>query len=207
MSLKVIGAGFGRTGTLSLKYALEVLGFNACYHMMEAMKNPSHEEVWLRACRGESNDWDHVFNGFQAAVDFPSARFWSELAEYYPKAKIVLSLRDADGWYRSVMNTIYPSSVEALKTADPARKQHIAMIYAVIWDGIFKGRIEDESYAKSVFDDWNQQVIDSVPEDNLLVYRPGDGWAPLCQFLEVPVPAEDYPRVNSTDDFRNRFPS
>ena len=206
MSLRVIGAGFGRTGTLSLKFALEKLGFDACYHMLEVVGKPDHAEVWSRAARGESNDWDAVFEGYQAAVDFPSSRFWPELSKFYPQAKIILSLRDSDSWYKSVMNTIYPASVKALEVTEPEKRMQTSMVYEVIWDGIFHGRIEDEAYAKSVFEARNQKVIDTVPEENLLVYRPGDGWQPLCTFLSLPVPDEDYPRVNSTKDFENRFP-
>ncbi len=206
MSLEVIGAGFGRTGTLSLKFALEMLGFDACYHMLEVMQKPEHQEVWMRASRGEANDWHAVFDGYRASVDFPSAIFWREQLAAFPSAKILLSLRDSDAWYKSVMNTIYPATVAARELQDAQGRPHSLLADEVIWKGVFHGRIEDEAYAKSIFEQSNQDVIDSVPADRLLVYRPGDGWQPLCGFLGVAVPEQDYPRVNSTDDFKNRFP-
>jgi len=108
MAIKVIGAGFGRNGTLSLKQALETLGFGKCYHMAEVFQHPEHVPVWRAAAHGKSVDWDAVFDGYQASVDWPSCSFWQEQMARYPDAKVVLSERDPERWYESVMNTIYP---------------------------------------------------------------------------------------------------
>jgi Sulfotransferase domain len=93
MALRVIGAGFGRTGTHSLKLALEQLGFAPCHHMYEVRAHPEQLAFWQAAARGELPDWDEVFAGFAAQVDWPGARFWRELAEHFPHAKVILSVR------------------------------------------------------------------------------------------------------------------
>ena len=110
MSIKVIGAGFGRTGTLSLKFALEKLGFDKCYHMMEVQMNPHHVQIWRDLAKGIAPDWHELFAGYQASVDWPSANFWREQMQAFPDAKVLLTRRDSEGWYKSVMNTIWPSS-------------------------------------------------------------------------------------------------
>jgi len=107
MGLSVIGAGFGRTGTLSLKVALETLGFGPCYHMLEVLKNPAHIPIWTSAVQGERIEWDAVFSGYLAAVDWPAAYFWRDLAEQYPEGKVILTVRDSRQWYDSVFDTIY----------------------------------------------------------------------------------------------------
>lgn len=205
MGLEVIGAGFGRTGTMSLKLALEQLGFDRCYHMMEVVQNPNHLPSWQQAMQGGDVDWDTLFHGYRATVDWPACSFWQVLLDHYPNARVILSLRDAEGWYRSVSSTIYPSSLEGLASEDPVRLRHAQWVNALIWQGTFDGRIEDETYAKSVFERHNADVKASVPARQLLVYQPGDGWEPLCEFLGVPVPDTDFPKVNSTEDFRVRW--
>ena len=202
MSLKVIGAGFGRTGTLSIKHALEELGFNKCYHMMELMNHQDHHAVWSRAHQGEAIDWDALFDGYQATVDWPSCNLWREQAEHFPDAKIILTLRDPDSWYDSVMNTIYASSVAGSKSEDPKSRAHSEWAFEIIWDRIFDGRLDDRQHTIDVFNRHNQSVIDEVPPERLLVFEAKMGWAPLCEFLEVPVPATDYPRINTTEKFR-----
>ena len=192
MAIDVIGAGFGRTGTLSLKFALETLGFDKCYHMMEVMLNEHHVELWRQAARLENVDW-------------PSASFWRELRLVYPDAKLILTLRDSEQWYTSVMNTIWKLSATALpegkRRGDPEMIERAMMSHEVIWNGVFGGRMDDKDHVIDCFESHNQEVIDTVPADQLLVYRPGDGWEPLCEFLEKPVPDSDYPRVNSTEEF------
>ena len=202
MTIKVVGAGFGRTGTLSLKQALERLGFTRCYHMME-LDIERDEDLAFRALhRGEHVDFDTLFAGYQASVDWPSCNFWREQLAHYPSAKVILSERDPGRWYESVMNTIYPSSKAMRSVQDPAVQRRVQMVYEVIWDGVFDGRIEDRDHAIEVYLRHNQQVKDELPADRLLVFEASQGWAPLCEFLEVPVPAEAFPRVNSTEDFQ-----
>lgn len=201
MALEVIGAGFGRTGTMSLKGALERLGFDRCYHMAEVYENPHHVPLWSRAHAGEPVDWSGLFEGFRAAVDWPSCNLWREQLAHFPDAKVLLSLRDADGWYRSVMNTIWPSTQGHLASGDPNRERMARWIQEVVWDHVFDGRLADRDHVIGIYEAHNRAVIDEVPADRLLVYRPGDGWEPLCDFLGVPVPDEPYPHKNTTEQF------
>jgi hypothetical protein len=209
MTIEVIGAGFGRTGTLSLKFALETLGFDKCYHMMEVPLNSAHSTIWSSAAKGEDVDWGGLFAGYKASVDWPSASFWRPMYEKYPLARVILSLRDSSQWYDSVMNTIWQASetgrVAAEEKNDKEALARSEMVYQVIWDGVLKGRMKDKAYVIECYEKHNQEVIDRVPQENLLVYRPGDGWEPLCRFLEKPIPSQDYPKVNSTEDFKRRW--
>ena len=204
MTIKVIGAGFGRTGTLSLKNALEQLGFDKCYHMMEVFQNPSHREVWADAAHGRPVDWDATFEGYQAAVDWPSSRFWKEMADYYPDAKVILSVRNPKSWYKSVMDTIYRSSTST-DTSTPAGKAQRQWIDDLVWEGVFDGKVEDEAEAIAVFERNSELVKATIAPERLLVFEAAMGWQPLCEFLDCPVPASDYPRVNSTEEFQGRF--
>ena len=205
MTIEVIGAGFGRTGTLSLKIALEALGLDKCYHMMEVMRNESHAAEWRKAARGEAVDWDALYTGYRATVDWPSASFWRELRAVYPEAKVILTLRDSQQWYTSVMNTIWKFSSQATGDSrtqlDEAAMERSMMGDEIIWQGVFGGRMKDRDHVIECYERHNQEVIDTVPADKLLVYRPGDGWEPLCGFLQKTVPNTDYPKVNSTEDF------
>ncbi|NIP16143.1 MAG: sulfotransferase family protein [Pseudomonadales bacterium] len=204
MTLKVIGAGFGRTGTLSLKLALERLGLDKCYHMLEVVQNEGHAAAWLSAARGEFVDWDALFAGYQASVDWPSCNFWEAQLQHFPDAKVILTRRDPERWYDSVMNTIYPSSVARREMAEPETREHVDMVFEVIWDGLFDGRMDDKEHVIAVYEAHNQHVIDTLPPEKLLVFEASDGWQPLCDFLDLPVPEEPYPWVNSTEDFRAR---
>ncbi len=204
MGLKVIGAGFGRTGTLSLKYALEKLGFDKCYHMFELMENPHHAEQWTKAHNGEPIDWDALFSGYQSTVDWPSCNLWREQMAYYPEAKVILSLRDSESWYKSIMNTIYPSTVKAIESDDPQQQAFGKWATDITWDRVFDGRMDDKDHVIGVYERHNETVQKEVPADRLLVFQAKEGWTPLCEFLNVPVPDEDFPRVNTTEDFKNR---
>lgn len=201
MSLKVIGAGFGRTGTLSLKTALEQLGFDRCYHMLEVYGHKNHRSEWAKAHRGEAINWDLLFDGYQATVDWPSCNLWREQAEHYPEARIILSLRDAESWYDSVMNTIYFFSKAARDADEPETRYSGEWAAEIIWNRLFDDRMEDRQHVIDVFNKHNQSVIDEVPPERLLVFEAKQGWQPLCDFLEVPVPDTEYPRSNSTDEF------
>ncbi len=197
MTLKVIGAGFGRTGTLSLKLALERLGFDKCYHMMEVRHHADHIDMWLALARGESVDWEVLFEDYQASVDWPSCNFWREQMKAYPEAKVILTIRDAESWYQSVMNTIWEASKKQAAVGS-------AMAFEVIWDGVFNGRMEDKDYVIKQYKAHNRTVIQDVPKEKLLVFEAKEGWSALCDFLECAVPKEPYPNVNSTEDFTNR---
>jgi len=213
MSLKVIGAGFGRTGTMSLKYALEQLGFGPCYHMIETREHPEHDALWLGLARGQSEDWHAILDGYAASVDWPAIMIWKELAAAYPQAKVILTVRDPERWYESASNTIFARMrefAEALarddaENIDPARRAHMRMVTAVVVDKAFGGSL-DRDHAVQVFNAHNDEVRRTIPPERLLVYEAGQGWEPLCTFLGVPVPETPYPKVNSSDDFAARFP-
>ncbi|MFN0093287.1 MAG: sulfotransferase family protein [Dehalococcoidia bacterium] len=201
MALQVIGAGFGRTGTLSLKHALQRLGFDPCYHMIEVFGNAGHAAQWAAATRGEPVDWDALFANYTATVDWPSCSFYAELAGHYPDAKVILSRRSAESWYESVSNTIYKSMTGPTPPNNPAAAEQMAMARGLIVDRTFGGRFEDKTHAIAVYEAHNAEVIRTIPADRLLVFEASQGWEPLCAFLGLPVPDEDYPRVNTTEDF------
>lgn len=205
MTLSIIGAGFGRTGTTSLKLALEKIGRGPCYHMMEVFQNPAHIDLWNQAADGRPN-WDTVFDGYASAVDWPASAFYQQLLDQYPDARVILTARDSDKWYQSVSDTIYASSIRPLRDTDPPfLPAHRAMAQTVVWDGIFGGRFDDKAHAIATYERHNAKVQEQVPSDRLLVFEPGEGWAPLCAFLGCDVPSEPFPRANTTEEFRGRF--
>ena len=201
MSVKVIGAGFGRTGTSSLKAALEELGFGRCYHMSECFKHTSHPRLWEDAVAGRPVDWDGIFHGYQATVDWPGCSFYKELMEVYPDAQVLLSVRDPERWYRSMFETIYrvPQSLilSLLKPIFPHLRALYRMINALVWGGTFGGRFEDRERAIAIFERHNEEVKKHVPSERLLVYDVAQGWEPLCHFLGVRVPNDKpFPHLN-----------
>ena len=183
-----------RTGTNSLKLALERLLGEPCYHMFECFQRPEHMPLWTRAAQGDPPDWDELLSGYGAAIDFPPAAFWPELMGAYPEALILLSVRDTDGWWISASQTVFPF-VLAMPPG-PLRE----MIDA-LWSARFTLAVEDEQAAKAAFEKFNEQVRAEVPPERLLEWRPGDGWEPICAALEVPVPSESFPHVNTTMEF------
>lgn len=213
MTLDVIGAGFGRTGTMSLKLALEQLGFGPCHHMVEVLAHPEQDRAWLALARGASTDWRTILKGYRAAVDWPSVFIWKELIAANPKAKVILTLRDPEGWYQSAAATIFARMREFEKilagpeadVIDPIRREHMRMVNAVVVDKAFGGSL-DKDHAVEVFNDHNAEVRRLVPAERLLVFEPNQGWEPLCQFLCVPVPATPFPEINTAQDFATRFP-
>jgi len=198
MALKVIGAGFGRTGTASLQRALEILGFGPCYHMYEIRRQPSRAPAWRHAMRRGTADWEAVFRGYNSAVDWPACRFYRQLADTYPEARVILTTRDPDSWHASCMRTIYaiaqamPWTLELVPVGRHVRR----MLFEVIWDGIFEGRFADKEHATAIFEAHNQEVVRSVPSERLLVFKVEQGWQPLCDFLGVDIPEQDFPRLN-----------
>lgn len=196
MTLKVIGAGVGRTATFTMKFALEHLGFGPCFHMAELFADARRQvPLWLEAVAGRP-DWDEIFRGFHSTVDYPSASYWRELAVYYPHAKVLLTVRDADSWFESVSETIFSDDMQAHLVGTPTGD----MMKGTIFDHFHGGDIRDRAFMTRWFEDRNAAIIDAVPEERLLVFHPKQGWEPLCQFLNVPVPPERFPRVNSRDE-------
>ena len=202
MALEVIGAGFGRTGTTSLKAALEQLGFSKCHHMEEVAKSGGQVRAWLAIAQGGEPDWDAIFDGFRASCDWPSCEYWEALLAHYPEAKVILTLRDPDRWYDSVARTIYPVSFippRWISWMIPYVRRFHRMVFAIVWDGRFQGRFEDRAFAIERYREHNERVKAKVPADRLLVFQPEDGWEPLCEFLGVPVPERSYPHLNQGD--------
>lgn len=194
MALKIIGAGRGRTGTASLKVALETLGYGPCYHMSEVLKNPAFVDGWMRAAEGNA-DWDAIFGGYCATVDNPGCNYWKELAAHYPQAKVILTVRDADKWFESTNETIHSAEFARFKKNSPFGQ----MIQKVIYDRM-ENRMQDKEYMVEFFNRHSAQVTAAIPANRLLVYRVGDGWEPLCKFLDVPVPDVDFPHINSRSE-------
>jgi hypothetical protein len=209
--MKVIGAGFGRTGTMSLKAALERLGFGPCFHMIDLIRDPTPLPYWQAAADGEKVDWTEALDGWESTIDWPGCTFWEEMAEIWPDAPVLLSVRDPEAWYRSTYNSIHEAKEMAMRgelqgnTEDPPDPAVMQMINGLIWKGTFKGRFTDKEFALEVFRRHNEDVKSKVPADRLLVYEIKQGWGPLCDFLGVEVPDEPMPHLNDTDSFRNMF--
>jgi hypothetical protein len=207
MTIKVIGAGFGRTGTNSIQSALEELGFGKCYHMRDVLTQPAHAQLWLARAQGQPIDWDALFEGCQSTVDWPGCSFYQELMQRYPEAKVLLSVRDPQRWYTSTLNTIYSvryrSPMRWMMYLVPRMRVLRRMLDTILWQGTFHGRFTDRAYAIEVFNQHNAEVQRVVPPERLLVYEVGQGWEPLCRFLGVPVPqGQPFPHLNDTAAFQ-----
>jgi Sulfotransferase domain len=197
--LEIVGAGFGRTGTLSLKQALERLGFGPCHHMVELLENPGQLELWTRVAREGTGDWDEVYRGYHSTVDWPGARYWRELTSHFPQAKVILTVRDAERWYESAAESIYRAS--SLTDPDPWVSRLRQFVNRVVWEGDFGGGFDDAEHAIRVFNEHNEAVRREIPADRLLVFEVREGWEPLCAFLGVPVPDEPFPHANDRQAF------
>jgi hypothetical protein len=195
VALKLIGAGLGRTGTLSIKLALEQIGFGPCYHMAEVLMKPSRGAGWVQAANGEA-DWEAIFEGYVASVDYPGCTFWKELAGYYPAAKVLLSVRDPQQWFESTQQTIFSEANKARLMPTPMAEFFSKTVFGTVGE-----RIHDRDFMIDLFKRHNAEVQRSIPADRLLVYEVAQGWAPLCRFLGVPVPDTAFPRVNTRDEF------
>ena len=194
---------------MSLKVALETLGFGPCYHMIEVIENPEQAKFWEAAWRGDPVDWDRFLGGYEAAVDWPVCAFYGELLQRHPGAKVILSVRGPERWYESTRKTIYELSVGI--PASPLYRVGLAFVGLfvpgvleigrmdeIIWQGTFGGKFEDKHHAIEVFDRHNEEVRRRVPQDQLLVYEVKQGWGPLCEFLGVEEPDKPFPRLNDT---------
>jgi hypothetical protein len=191
MPLEVIGAGFGRTGTLSLKLALEQLGLGPCFHMSEAIANPECIPAWVAATRGRP-DWERLFAGYRATVDHPGCVFYRELAAIYPGAKVILTVRDPSDWFDSTQATVFSPTMRA-RVADPLFKEFLT---GTVW-GLFGEGIDYRAFMVEAFERHIAEVKRAIAADRLLVFEAAQGWEPLCRFLGVAVPTTPFPRVNS----------
>lgn len=199
--LKVIGAGFGRTGTHSLGLALEKLGFGPCYNVPEVSKNPGHTEIWNNAIDGKSVDWDKLFTSYQSAVEWPTVAFLSEVIQHFTEAKVVLTLRDPVSWYESASTTIFDGLEISAQNPDPIKRERSGMLRRLILKRTFSNRYQEKEYAIEVYKRHNQQVLEIVPKERLLQFDVKDGWQPLCEFLQKPIPNEPFPWLNERVEF------
>jgi len=201
MPLRVVGAGLGRTGTHSLQLALQQLLGGPCYHMMEVFGRPDDIPVWQRAVDGELPDWDALFTDYRAAVDWPVAAFWRDLSAHYPDALVLLSERDdADKWWKSAHETIFAISERPIPD-DPVFGAQLAMARDMLTTR-FTPDWRDPVAAKAAYERHNDEVRATILAERLVVWRPGDAWEPICAALDLPVPDEPFPHVNTTSDFR-----
>jgi hypothetical protein len=200
MGLKIIGSGFGRTGTMSTKMALEQLGFGPCHHMVEVMGNPAQPAHWAALAAGEELDWAQVFSGYTSQVDFPGAAVWHELSIAFPDAKVIHTERPEQEWWASYSQTIgkFFALRESLSLPPPVAAIFETMDKLII-KGVFGGLDRDRSIA--AYRRNNEKVRATIPADRLLVFTPADGWEPLCRFLDMPVPVGDFPRSNAREEF------
>ena len=203
MTLKIIGAGFGRTGTKSMKEALEHLGFGPCYHMFEVFQRPAHIPVWHDAAFGKDVGWEALLAGYQSGVDWPLAHFWEPLSQVFPEAKILLTVRPAEAWYTSMSNTIF-SHIAGHQPKDESGRIWKEMVDKIVRADTFDNRTDDRVHCEAVFERHTAHVKAAAPADRLIVYEVGSGWQPLCDALGVPVPDIPFPKTNTTEEFRNR---
>jgi hypothetical protein len=212
--VKVIGVGFGRTGTMSLKAALERLGAGPCFHMIDLIMGERRDHdlnQWTKVAEGTA-DWHEVFDGYEATVDWPACARWREICDAFPDAPVLLNVRPFEPWYRSMQNTI-----RAAKVTPPDQLQQDAnrplpnpllwgVIDKLIWEGDFQGRFEDEAWVREMFDARIAEIKATIPPERLTVWELGvDGWEPLAAMLGVDVPDESFPRLHDTAEFRAEF--
>ena len=199
MGLRIVGAGLGRTGTTSLKLALEELLGGRCYHMLEVRERPADPDAWGDAYAGSPPEWRTFFDGYQATVDWPAAPFWREISEAFPDAPIILSVRDADAWWRSASSTIFIALATYFAPDAPDDG----------WTRMGQGMMNsftpgwrDEATAKAAYLAYNDHVRATAPADRLVEWSPEHGWEPICAALGLAVPDRPFPHLNTTADTR-----
>ena len=196
MALKVVGSGLGRTGTKSMQTALAMLGVGPCHHMVEVFMHPESMALWVDAAEGRP-DWDTIFKDYQSAVDYPTAAYWKQIADHYPDAKVLHTIRDPEKWFDSTQATIFsPSSPAATSSGDDMRTRFFNSFV-----GPIREHLNDRAWMTDYFRRHTEAVKAAIPAERLLVYEVGEGWDRLCRFLGVPVPAEPYPSENSREEF------
>lgn len=203
MALRVVGAGIGRTGTHSLKLALESLLGGTCHHMAEVFAHPDEIPVWKAAAEGSMPDWEQFLAGYTASCDWPSAAFWPELSAAFPDAPIVLSVRDADSWWKSASNTIFLPLLDAAQR--PPGDDAWTDMATTMLHHRFTLDLSDPDVVKARFVEWNDRVRREADPDRLVVWQASDGWQPLCTALGLAVPDEPFPLSNTTAEFRARM--
>jgi len=212
--LKVIGAGFPRTGTTTLKKSLETLGYNKCYHMKELFMDPSRLKHWKSIDQTGTADWEALFDGFEACVDVPGYPYYKILMERYPEAKVILTLRPFDVWYKSASTTVRLAGPQTILEKlgmlskmifDSSLRQRVKAIQffeRIFWNDQFKGKFNDKNEAQKIYERHITEVKAHVPSDRLLVYDVSEGWEPLCTLLHLPIPKAEFPHLNKKEDFK-----
>ena len=197
MEIAVVGAGVGRTGTHSLKVALEQLLGGPCHHMIEIIGDLDQVPAWVDAIEGRPVDWPVMLQRYRAIVDWPGASFWPELSKAFPDALVLLSVRDPESWYRSASNTIFL----AFEHMPPELAPWMDKVQLLFRDR-FSDRLDDPTAMMDAYARHNDAVRAGVSADRLLEWTPGDGWEPICERLGVAVPSEPFPVTNTTGEFR-----
>lgn len=202
MAVSVIGSGFGRTGTMSLKIALEQLGLGPCHHMEEVFEHPEQVSHWQAVAAGDTVDWNTVFAGYNSQVDWPGAHVWRELAATFPDAKVVHSVRPEESWWNSFSKTIgkFLATYQELQLPPHVSAMADAMT-EIIARQTFDGQISDRTAALAAYRKRTEQVQAAIPSERLLVFDVAEGWQPLCRFLDVDVPSGPFPHRNKTEEF------
>jgi hypothetical protein len=212
--MKLIGAGLPRTGTLSQKVAVEMLGLAPCYHMVNVLTDLPQTARWRQALNGDLA-LTEIFQGFEATVDWPGAYFYRDLLDLYPDAKVLLSVRSSEAWVRSMHDTIwgviYGDSLmrhlsDAWRVVDPQWDGYLNLM-AEMWrrSGLIEDATTTGEEMAAAMERYHREVQDTVPAERLLVWSVADGWEPLCEFLEVPIPEAEFPRVNDSAQFADRI--
>jgi hypothetical protein len=202
MALSVIGSGFGRTGTKSLKAAIELLGFGPCHHMHEIVEHPEQVAHWQAIAAGRQVDWHAVFAGYRSQVDWPGAHVWRELAEAFPDAKVIHTVRPEEVWWSSFARTI--AKLMTIYKQLPLPPHIVDILDAwgqLAGQATFAGNVADRDTAIAAYRRRNEEVQAAIPADRLLVFDVAEGWQPLCRFLDIPAPAKPFPHHNLRADF------
>lgn len=203
MAIRVVGAGVGRTGTLSLKTGLEQLLGEPCYHMIEVFGHPEHVAIWRTAADGGDVDWPALFNGYGATSDFPACLFWREILDANPDAVVVLSTRKSgEAWWASAGETIFAIDGSQL----PPEMTEWFEMWRIVSSSRFTPDWSDKEAAIAAYEHHNADVRANAPADRLIEWQPGDGWKPLCAALGVDEPAEPFPHLNKKEDFPKASP-
>jgi hypothetical protein len=214
--MQLIGVGFGRTGTMSLKAALEELGAGPCFHMIDLIMGENKERdlpYWIKIANREPVDWHEVFEPWESTVDWPACSRWEELIEAFPEAPVLLNVRDFEGFYRSCENTILAVKEAAIAgelaedtNRDPPSPELWGVIEKLVWQGDFQGRFKDKDWVRAMYDERIETIKATVPPERLTVWELGvDGWEPLADMLGVEAPDKEFPHLHDTNEFRTEF--
>ena len=195
-----MGAGLGRTGTYSLKLALEQLLGGTCYHMSEVFSHPEHISLWHQAFKGRMPNWHSMLHDFTAAVDEPASCFWYELSQAFPEALVILSVRDSESWWRSADNTILNDARNEAPSGPPFISEWHAMVIEMN-RFLFPKGVDDKEAVIAVFEAHNRRVRETISPHRLLEWKATEGWGPICKALDLPVPDEPFPHTNTTEEW------